>query len=45
LPLAVAVSRGKNAELISELNETLEAMRVDGTLDEVVMRWKAPNNL
>ena len=45
LPLAVAVSRGKNAELISELNETLEAMRVNGTLDEVVMRWKAPNNL
>jgi len=43
LPLAVAVTRGRNKWLIARLNETLASIRADGTLREIVLRWKPSN--
>ena len=39
LPVAVAVLKGKNAELVARLNAGLAAMRSDGTWQQINERW------
>ena len=39
LPLAVAVPKGKNAELVARLNAGIAAIRSDGTWQQINDRW------
>ena len=39
LPLAVAVAKGKNEPLLTELNEGIAAIRADGTWKRIKDRW------
>ncbi len=39
LPLAAAVIKGRNAELLAGLNSGLAAIRADGTWDRINANW------
>jgi ABC-type amino acid transport substrate-binding protein len=39
LPLAVAVPKGKQADLIARLNVGISAIRADGTWQQINERW------
>jgi polar amino acid transport system substrate-binding protein len=39
LPVAVAVLKGKNAELVARLNAGLAVIRSDGTWQRINERW------
>lgn len=42
VPLAVAVKRGTQAEMIRQVDHGLAAIRADGTWDTINRRWTAP---
>jgi ABC-type amino acid transport substrate-binding protein len=42
VPLAVAVKKGTQTEMIQQLDKGLAAIRADGTWDAINRRWTAP---
>jgi ABC-type amino acid transport substrate-binding protein len=41
-PLAIAVTKGRHADLMRRLADGLEAIRADGTLARIEAKWKSP---